>query len=222
MTPLYEDEPVFYDLNYVTITRDPRTRLVVAIGGDPRAAGILQTAGGFHAASGAAHDYHRLPHHLPVEEQRHGASAGAHALLLAGYSVHLDPALNTLATPDGDRQAARRYLDRLAERGRAAETDRDVAALLAEIAAPDEGLLPQLVQSLISTWATWGERRREAGLDEDPAEQLMETTSRLSDHARRITRIRDHAARRPLPAGAAPGPAVTPPAPSSAPPARRR
>lgn len=142
MTPRDEDEPVFFDLNYVTATRDPRTQLVLAIGGDPRAAGILQTAGGFHSVSGAARDYHRLPHHLPGEEQRHGATAAAHALLLAGYGVHLDPSLNTLATPDGDRQAARRHLNGLESRARASETDRDVAVLLTEIAAPEEGVLP--------------------------------------------------------------------------------
>ncbi|KMS74101.1 hypothetical protein ACM01_15895 [Streptomyces viridochromogenes] len=222
MTFRDEDEPTFFVLDYITITRDPRTQLVVAIGGDHRAAGILQTAGGFHSAPGMHHDYHRLPHDLPVEEQRHGATAAAHALLLAGYSVHLDPALNTLTTPDGDRQAAHRYLERLAERARAAETDRDVAVILAEVAAPDVGLLPRLVQSLISTWATWGERRREAGLEEGPAEQLMETTSSLSDHARQITQIRNQAARTAPPATAAPGPALSPPTISSAPSARRR
>ncbi|MFC7908262.1 hypothetical protein [Streptomyces nigra] len=222
MTPRDEDEPVFFDLNYVTITRDPRSQLVLAIGGDSRAAGILQTAGGFHSAPGAARDYHRLPHHLPGEEQRHGATAAAHALLLAGYSVHLDPALNTLATPDGDRQAAHRYLAGLESRARAAETDRDVAVLLAEIAAPEEGVLPQLVQSLISTWATWGERLRDAGLDDEPAVQLMKTTSSLSNHEQRITLIRDQAARRAPPATATPGPAVAPRATSSVPSARRR
>ncbi|MEW1687415.1 hypothetical protein ACIQOF_27335 [Streptomyces sp. NPDC091265] len=143
---------------------------------------------------------------MPVEHQRHGATAAAHALLLAGYSVHVAPSLNTLAAPDGDRQAARRYLDRLTERARAAETDQGVAAVLAEIAAPEEGLLLQFLQSLISTWATWGERRREDGLD---------------DHARRITQIRNQAARHTPPA-AAPGMSVPPPAPSAAPSARRR
>ncbi|MGZ2362103.1 hypothetical protein LRE75_36510 [Streptomyces sp. 372A] len=217
-----DDEPTFFALDYVTITRDPRTRLVVAIGGDPRAAGILQTAGGFHSAPSVSRDYHRLPHHMPVEHQRHSATAAAHALLLAGYSVHLDPSLNTLTTPDGDRQAAHRYLDQLAERARAAETDQDVATVLAEIAAPEEGLLPQLVQSLISTWATWGKHRREVGLDEEPADQLMEITSSLSDHARRITQIRNQAARHTPSPSAAPGRAVPPPAPSTAPSARRR
>ncbi|MFF3460302.1 hypothetical protein ACFYXH_39670 [Streptomyces sp. NPDC002730] len=118
----------------------PRTQLVLAIGGG-------------HPA-----DRRRLPLRpgrrsqlppsaAPVEEQRHGATAAAHALLLAGYSVHLDPSPNTLTAPDGDRQAARRYLAQLESRARAAETDRDVAALLTEIAAPEEGVLPQAVRS---------------------------------------------------------------------------
>ncbi|MGW2721065.1 hypothetical protein [Streptomyces sp. NPDC001492] len=222
MTPRDEDEPVFFDLKYVTITRDPRSQLVLAIGGDGRAAGILQTAGGFHSAPGASRDYHRLPHHLPVEEQRHGATSAAHALLLAGYSVHLDPALNTLATPNGERQAACRYLGGLESRARATETDRDVAVLLAEIAAPEEGMLPQLVRALIATWATWGERLRDAGLDDEPAEQLMEATSSLSNQAHRITVIREQAARRTPPTAAAPGPARAPRATSSAPSVRRR
>ncbi|MFE1836499.1 hypothetical protein [Streptomyces sviceus] len=56
MTPRDEDEPVFFDLNYVAITHDPRSQLVLAIGGDLRAAGILQTTGGFHSAPGAARE----------------------------------------------------------------------------------------------------------------------------------------------------------------------
>ncbi|MFC8644481.1 hypothetical protein ACWGNY_20145 [[Kitasatospora] papulosa] len=52
-----DDEPTFFALDYVAITRDPRTQLVVAIGGDPRAAGVLQTAGGFHSAQSAGCDY---------------------------------------------------------------------------------------------------------------------------------------------------------------------
>jgi hypothetical protein len=222
MTRRSDDEPRFFVLDYVTITRDPRTQLVVAIGGGDRAAGILQTVGGFHADPGVNRDFHRLPHDMPVEDQRHSATATAHALLLAGHGVHLDPSLNILTAPDGDRQAARRYLDRLAQRARAAETDRDVTAVLAEIAAPAEGLLSQMVQSLISTWATWGERLREAGLEEGPAEQLMEVTSSLSHLARRIAKIRDEAARQTPPTATPPRPAVSPPPLSSAPSARRR
>ncbi|MGW3009594.1 hypothetical protein ACWC9R_12260 [Streptomyces sp. NPDC001219] len=84
-----EEEPRFFVLEYVTITRDPRTQLVVAIGGDERAAGILQTTGGFISAPGPRGPYHRQPHSLPVDQQRAGATAAAHALLLAGVSVHL-------------------------------------------------------------------------------------------------------------------------------------
>ncbi|WP_148083887.1 hypothetical protein [Streptomyces sp. 840.1] len=78
---------------------------------------------------------------------------------------------------------------------RAAETEQDFAAVLTEISAPEEGLLPHLVQSLITTWVTWGEHRRQAGLDEGPADQLMKTTSSLSNHAQQITQIRNQAAR---------------------------
>lgn len=109
-------EPDFFVQDYVTITKDPRTELVVAIGGTERAAGILQRAGGFLNAPGIGRDYHRLPHGLPVEQQRLKATAASHALLAAGHSVHLDPALNALTTPDGERETALRYLAQLSER----------------------------------------------------------------------------------------------------------
>ncbi|MEU8784826.1 hypothetical protein [Streptomyces sp. NPDC048637] len=195
MTVDREEEPRFFVLEYVTITRDPRTQLVVAIGGDERAAGILQTTGGFVSAPGPRGPYHRQPHSLPVDQQRAGATAAAHALLLAGVSVHLDPSLNTLTAPGGDRQAAQRYLGQLAERAHAAVDDREVAAVLTEIAAPHQGLLPQMVQALIGTWATWTQRSETAGEDPALAEQLMNTTSSLSRHSCQIRQIRDHAAR---------------------------
>lgn len=40
-------EPRFFVQDYITITKDPRTELVVAIGGNGRAADILQRAGRF-------------------------------------------------------------------------------------------------------------------------------------------------------------------------------
>jgi hypothetical protein len=51
----------------------------------------------------------------PVEQQRLKATAASHALLTASHSVHLDPAPNALATPNGDRDAALRYLAERAE-----------------------------------------------------------------------------------------------------------
>ncbi|MFJ8676336.1 hypothetical protein [Streptomyces sp. NPDC093589] len=218
-----EGEPRFLVLEYVTITRDPHSGLVVAIGGTERAEGILQTAGGFVSSPGPRGPYHRLPHSLPVDQQRAGATAAAHALLLAGISVHLDPSLNTLTAPDGDRQAAQRYLDQLTERAYAAADDREVASVLTEIAAPHEGLLPRLVQTLIGTWATWIQRAETAGEDPALAEQLMNTTSTLSNHSWQIQQIRDQAARAHPSAQttAQRAPAAAPAPPAAAPSAKR-
>ncbi|GAA4781921.1 hypothetical protein [Streptomyces ziwulingensis] len=63
----------------------------MAIGGTEKAADILQRTGGFLSAPGPRGDYHRLPHGLPVEQQRRKATAASPALLAAGHSVHLDP-----------------------------------------------------------------------------------------------------------------------------------
>ena len=100
--------------------KDPRTGLVVAIGGTEKAAYILQRTGSFLSAAGPRGDYHRLPHGLPVEQQRLKATAASHALLAAGHSVHLDPALNALVTPDSEHNAALRFLTQIAERASAA------------------------------------------------------------------------------------------------------
>ncbi|MEV0470689.1 hypothetical protein [Streptomyces prunicolor] len=91
-------EPDFAVWEYITITKDSRTGLVIALGGTREAASILQR-NGFLDAPGPQSEYHRLPHGLPVEEERHKDTAASHALLGAGYSVHLDPALNTSARP---------------------------------------------------------------------------------------------------------------------------
>ncbi|ALO96688.1 hypothetical protein SHL15_5624 [Streptomyces hygroscopicus subsp. limoneus] len=219
MSSATDSEPTFFVLDYVTITRDPKTQLVVAIGGDERAEGILQTAGGFISAAGPRGPYQRQPHTMPVEQQRQGATAAAHALLLAGFSVHLDPTLNVLATADGDRQAAHRCLEQLTERAARAADDQEVSRVLTEIAAPHDGLLPRLVQTLISTWAPWLQRLENAGREPEPAQRLMETTSSLSHHARRIELIRNQAARTTAATALATAPA---PAIPSKPPARRR
>ncbi|MFG2707387.1 hypothetical protein [Streptomyces sp. NPDC048386] len=210
-------EPDFLVLEYITITRDPRTQLVVAIGGDERAAGILQTLGGFVSAPGPRGPYHRQPRTMPVDDQRHRATAAAHALLLAGFSVHLDPTLNTLHTPDGDRQAAHRYLDQLAERAREATTDRQVADILAQIAAPHDGLLLRLVDTLNVIWASWAERLDAAEADTDLADQLRNTVRSLSAYPTQIERIGNQAASAPTQRRTSTAPAAVPQAP-----ARRR
>lgn len=117
-----QTKPEFWVLEYVTITKDPRTDLVVAIGGTEKAAGILQRTGSFLSVPGPRGDYHRLPHGLPVEQQRSKATTASHALLAAGHSVNLDPALNALAAPDGAHDAALRYRAQLAERASAVRT----------------------------------------------------------------------------------------------------
>uniref|UniRef100_A0AAU2K161 Uncharacterized protein n=1 Tax=Streptomyces sp. NBC_00049 TaxID=2903617 RepID=A0AAU2K161_9ACTN len=208
-------EPDFLILDYVTITRDPRTHLVVTSRCTPEAAGILETVGRFR--DGGVH-YLRQPHDLPVEQQRHYATAAAQALLLAGFSVFLDPSLNTLAAPDGDRAAAHRYLDQLAERASAATDDKQVAEILAEVAAPTEGLLSHLVQTLITTWVTWS-RRTDGPLFKDSLPmRLMDTTTGLSRHVDEIRHIRNQAA---AAKPAAPHPPA-PPGPAASPPARGR
>ncbi|MFI6808151.1 hypothetical protein ACIBO6_24575 [Streptomyces luteogriseus] len=210
-------EPDFFVLDYITITRDPRTKLVVAIGGDERAAGILQTAGGFIDAPGPRGPYHRQPHTMAVDQQRTGATAAALALLQARYSVHLDPDLNTLNTSDGDRKAAHRYLHRLAERARDADNDRDVAWILTQIAAPHNGLLPHLVTTLNVIWMSWAEHLDPAADDTDLAAELRNTTQGLSAYPLRIEHIRNQATTSPPP----PRSPITPTALPQPPTARR-
>ncbi|MFD4592889.1 hypothetical protein [Streptomyces rubiginosohelvolus] len=188
-----QHEPDFLALEYVTITKDPRTGLVVAIGGTEQAAGILQHSGGFLSG---ARTYHRLPHGLPFEQQRLKATTAAHALLAAGHSVHLDPALNMLATPDGDRDAALRYLGHLAERVAAAETGSQVAEVLTEIASPANGLLPLtrevVVRAAVAARALEGTRSSD---EPDPIDRLLEITHSMSRAAQAILHARNHAAR---------------------------
>ncbi|MCY0940249.1 MULTISPECIES: hypothetical protein [Streptomyces] len=211
-------EPDFLILDYVTITRDPRTQLVVTSSCTPEAAGILEVVGRFREAPGPRGPFHRQPHDLPVEQQRHYATAAAQALLLAGFSVFLDPSLNTLAAPEGDRAAAHRYLDHLTERAREATDDKQVAEILAEVAAPTEGLLSHLVQTLITTWATWSQRTDGTLSKESLSMRLMGTTSGLSRGGDEIRYIRNQAA---AAKPAAPQPPA-PPGPAASPPTRGR
>lgn len=212
-----QSEPDFWVLEYVTIAKDPRTDLVVAIGGTEKAAVILQRTGGFLSAAGPRGDYHRLPHGLPVEQQRLKATTASHALLAAGYSVHLDPALNMLATPDSERDAALRYLDRLAERVAAAGTSTEVAEVLTEIAAPVHGLLPLTREVVVRAWIAASDLQGAApGEESVPIAQLGDTARSLSEAARVILQARNHAAR------AAQRPATAPPPSRAQPSVSRR
>ncbi|MFE6164492.1 hypothetical protein ACFQ7F_36890 [Streptomyces sp. NPDC056486] len=191
-----QPEPDFWVLEYLTITKDPRTGLVVAIGGTEQTADILQQAGGFLSAAGPRGDYHRLPHNLPVEQQRLKATTASHALLAAGHSVHLDPALNMLATPDGEREAALRYLAHLAERVGAAETSSEVAEILTEIAAPVHGLLPLTREVVVRAWIAASDLQGATpGAEPEPIARLADTAGALSDAACVVLRARNHAAR---------------------------
>ncbi|MFI9210215.1 hypothetical protein ACIGW7_19015 [Streptomyces sp. NPDC053253] len=214
-------EPEFLLPRYVTITRDPRTQLVLAIGGNQRAPGILQTTGGFTQYPGPSIHYHRQPVTMPVERQRIGATAAAYALLAAGYSVYLAPDLNVLATPDGDREAAYRHLTKLTELARSTTETHLLAGVMAEIAAPEIGLLYPLREVLVSVWTAWGNQLRERGDDTEPADRLMDITSVLSNTARDIEDLRTKAAHTPPPV--TPAQSLPPSAPTAKkPPPRRR
>jgi hypothetical protein len=204
-----EPEPEFFAQEYITITRDSRTGLIVAIGGTEQAASLLQQAG-FVDAPSPRGTYHRLPRGLSTRLQQVRATAASHALLSAGHSVYLDPALNAFATPDEDRQAARRHLGQLARRAFHAESAQENAAILTEIAGPDEGLLHLIRNALTGTYLTWTEHLKAAGADTGPAERLLETTRALSRTVDRILDARNQAALTPsapaTPAAPAAGP----------------
>ncbi|SFY53621.1 hypothetical protein [Streptomyces sp. F-1] len=210
-------EPDFWVLDYITITKDPRTGLVVAIGGTEQAADILQRTGGFLSAAGPRGDYHRLPHGLPIEQQRLKATTASHALLAAGHSVHLDPTLNMLTPPDGEREAALRYLTHLAERASAAKTSTAVAEVLTEIAAPVQGLLPLTREVILRAWIAASDLQSTAsGEEPEPIARLGSTATSLSEAARVILHARNHAAHPTQPPTTAPAPV------SAQPPASRR
>ncbi|MEU2131762.1 hypothetical protein [Streptomyces sp. NPDC018352] len=209
-------EPDFLVQDYITITKDPRTELVVAIGGNERAVDILQR-GGFLNAPGTGRDYHRLPHGLPVDQQRLKATAASHALLAAGHNVHLDPVLNALATPDGERETALRYLVQLSERASRAESATEVAEILTEIAGP-AGLLPLAREVVVRAGIACSQRLTAMADDGEPVSQLMNTADTLSRAAHQILFARNraaHALQRPVPATTPPSPAGQLPAPTT-------
>ncbi|MCZ0978723.1 hypothetical protein O1L60_04235 [Streptomyces diastatochromogenes] len=189
--------------------RDPRTQLVLAIGGDQRAAGILQTAGGFTRHPDPSTHYHRQPVTMPVEQQRLRATAASYALMACGYSTFLDPSLNVFATHDSDREAAHRYLTYLTELARKTDEGPVRAAVLAEIAAPETGVLPRLREVLVSVWTSWGNQVPADPMDGGPVQRLMDITTVLSRKARKIEELRTHATRSPSSAAPAAPPAAS-------------
>ncbi|MBT2409347.1 hypothetical protein J7I94_02015 [Streptomyces sp. ISL-12] len=203
-------EPDFRALEHITLTRDRRTGLVVALGGAEEAAGILQR-NGFLDAPGPRGPYHRLPHGLPDDQQRRKATAASHALLATGHSVHLDPALNSFTAPNADREATLRYLTQLSQRGQHASSGEETAAVPTEIAGPDQGLVPLLREALVSTCLTWSRNLSSSGQDTAAAEQLASTALALYGAADQILLARNRAARTP-PSGPA-----APPAPGAGP-----
>ncbi|EST31641.1 hypothetical protein [Streptomyces niveus] len=213
------EEPVFRVLEYVTLTKDPRTGLVVAIGGTKQVADILQRSG-FLDTDGPRGPYHRLPHGLPFQEQRLKATAASHALMSVGHSVHLDPALNVLAAPDGDQEAALRYLAGLAERASDATSSREVAEVLTAVAAPTTGLLPLVREVVLAAWITLTPEADTAGTEPEPVAQLADSTEVLLRTAHRILLARNHAAR--APERTAPGTTRTTPVEQPSVPAARR
>ncbi|MFF7476781.1 hypothetical protein [Streptomyces sp. NPDC008092] len=144
-----------------------------------------------------------------MEQQRLKATAASHALLAAGHSVHLDPTLNMLVAPDGEREAALRYLAGLAERASAAATSSEVAEVLTEVAAPVHGLLPLVREVVVSAWIAAGDLQEAAPAGEpDPLALLGRTAASMREAALAILHARNHAARpAQRPATASPPPA---------------
>lgn len=139
-------------------------------------------------------------------------------MLGAGCSVHLDPALNAFDAPDGERETARRYLVQLSGRAFDARSGDEVAAVLAELAAPDAGLMPLLREAVVGAFIGWSQLLRTAGADPEPAARLGHTADALARAADSILLARNHAARtphRPAPTTTAPSHAPRPTAPSS-------
>ncbi|MFE2063050.1 hypothetical protein ACFXDH_11670 [Streptomyces sp. NPDC059467] len=121
-----------------------------------------------------------------------------------------------LVAPDGEREAALRYLAGLAERAAAATTSSEVAEVLTEIAAPVHGLLPLAREVVVRVWIAASDFQEAApAVEADPIARLGSTASSMSEAAHAILRARNHAAR-PIqrPATASPPPSRAQPAES--------
>ena len=83
-------EPGSDVLEYVTITKDPHSELVVAVGGTEYAADFLQRES-FLPVPGLRAGCHHLPHYLTPEVQRLCAIAAWRALRTDGFSAYSTP-----------------------------------------------------------------------------------------------------------------------------------
>lgn len=124
-----------------------------------------------------------------------------------GHSVHLDPALNALATPDSERESALRYLAQLSERASRAESATEIAEILTAVAGPAEGLLPLTREVVVRAVIACSRHLNSGGEDAEPVSQLGTTADSLLRAAHQVLFARNQAARTPQ----KPPPATTPP-----------
>ncbi|MEW1632715.1 hypothetical protein AB0469_01415 [Streptomyces sp. NPDC093801] len=134
---------------HLTLRRDPHSGEVLARGGDAVARSILERTGFVPVIR--HHDrYHRLPKNLDRAEEEHLATRAVARLQAVGYTVEADTAFAT------DRREPRypslgAQVAHLASRIREADTTEDVAGVLTELTAEDNGILPALAEVLAAT-----------------------------------------------------------------------
>ncbi|MGZ2361552.1 hypothetical protein LRE75_33555 [Streptomyces sp. 372A] len=109
--------------------------------------------------------------------------------------MHLDPVLNALATPDGDRDAALRYLAQLAERAAGAKTSSQVADVLTEICVPKSGLLTLTREVIVRAHLAAAEAQPATPtVEPDPIARLTDIADSLTRATHVVGHVRDHAA----------------------------
>ncbi|WP_412078782.1 hypothetical protein ACLF6K_35840 [Streptomyces xanthophaeus] len=128
------------------ISRDPHSDEIIARGGDEEAESILQRAGFIVVAR--AHDrYHRLPYGLDEDERLRLPRRAVALLKAAGYAVQHDPVFASHQMAFHDLMLGGQVAN-LAQRIRAAEHSEDASAVLTELVAPGDGVLPAAVEVL--------------------------------------------------------------------------
>lgn len=131
---------------HLALRRDPHSGEVLARGGDAVARSILERTGFVPVIR--YHDrYHRLPKNLDRAEEERLATRAVARLEAVGYHVEADTAFATehrepYYLPLGAQVAY------LAARIREAESTGDIAAVLTELTADHDGILPALTEVL--------------------------------------------------------------------------